>query len=1710
MYETIKKHNSDFSITYNLADFIKNQYYRDGYYESTQYTGKVDINSLNKSQMFWVLMREAFEDVGQEVNEKIQNFVEDNMDIFLCRIEALKSMAQQIGMEKINIPRIDQYPLSIYKLTQIFSIPPAKLIGQDLLNNPTINALISTTYKLRSSTSYSSRLYNEYIELNAGDIIQATNIPYSSKIAIYNNTQLMNYTTLNPNDTSCSNMYYYYPLDTYSFFDIVGNTTGRYVQITNQDADVLYYGGNITNCRLEACKGDIIKVDFYNSGSFCYNNKLDEYNILSTKVGSGFSYRIFEPATYTICSRATYVGNINVYDAGVYSNVYLNDWVSNDLNNKKTLMAGYLCANTCSVSYYQDYDYTNFYYFCSQNSRYTCKLVVNLTNPLFTDPAKYINTTITTYGYSVILKRNSPTSVQVLGYALSAGNSYCSFTYDNSITKLNSVEVHYSLYNPCNSFVYKNFEKYNYFCDLSWTENEYQTDIITKQNIGGQFFDRDKYYTYVEDAFKDCFYDNLYQCGLLNDIINNIYVNETINKDYAYTYEIDDGVLTEMKQQMGIPLTFNVKYETDQIEYGNKKLIEYNEAQQTIIKFEKDRREQLLKFGDDLINFKTEQTKKHNEFIIKDYIRFLERNTNLTYDTYCSYTVDYETVISCSTIYSSIFNFISPYGSSYRLFENFDQNFHYICRTTSVKGYPEYTIKAFNTNAICGYSAMPYIINDVSRKMRNICIDISNQRYDIRNVLMKYIRRGTSELIKTDISDYIQKTYYNQDTLWGYKNYVPKYNPNDIRMYDKYSKNLNIDSNYFGQINLIEYNDLTDYYNIYTGSDCTIDGNIPYWQENVSSYCAGDIMEYYSKYGYENYTYDQLFCFNVKMYNLGAIQYCSGDISNTIIYNDSMYGYIECGNINTMLKKYIGDKDVSTDYVMNVKNNMYPSLALTPYMWGLVPITSHSLYLKNVIYIANRDAQTYMSLNFCNMYDRNGNILNVWDRENSIFNPLKSNYEYSSNLDVNGIKGENIDNDTPFILWALDEYLYIMKNIASSSSRNIYIDNFISIWYEKQPLTNYSSYKTYVVNQLIGSSEKISINKYGLKTSLSTSQRVLLKKILLDYDTVKRILDVQNNKIAQFGNDKYKNKYYLYRQDDSLSSLGKMFIKIENYPLALPLYQPNYDTANTSLIVMSNFNDTFKNMLNSELYNEKLYICYDFKIISMNGDDYIWFFSTNNTIPVVYFVKIDLDENNRQFGYVFKKLVSGEYVLEDFGTDESIVDLINYNNTFSLVTFDKNYYNTYGKNINKIKFNFYNYKNESINVLSYYYDVDYPLYNISDNIKLSFYKDKLSMVFRSKIPELNCNVYTGTYENSNFISKMNYSPTSYESGLTTIDIDLNQYLLPIGSTNYKKNNYIAYNDLTYHTILGFQDYDLSRAEQQMQYNKSTTIVPLCRNCQKYNLINNNFKYEFLGTSSPKTRSHFELNHPCRNLEIYIWNDVNEYLTMNVVEKCTNPLQASYIKLPQWNNYWDCSYGKYLYTFKYLNPKHLGTQEEYKTSLIRVRSTEADITDFIYEGIYPHKMSIEYSNINNCSFLNKDIVINGYIESLSNSNITVKSMTLNNCGIMNINVCSINRNSPKFKTIQSTQINSENLLNINNNEIIGEGVYYISDNVITSVIPKYQGVCGNVCSWDSKILFIKGALFDACAAFVDNDKKYEFELDAGISIYSNDVIIDGNL
>lgn len=154
--DNFDRNKTGFSFTDKLNEYTRNEEWKSGLdivKEGKMPTfpdGKIDFNGSENFSTLWYTLSSAFEEVGNDTYTHISHLLQSVKDIDVCTIHALKSLAQELNVDDIQIFDLP-YPLEIENLVNILSISRNKLLtsgavlADDVISDIYDNIGISTS-----------------------------------------------------------------------------------------------------------------------------------------------------------------------------------------------------------------------------------------------------------------------------------------------------------------------------------------------------------------------------------------------------------------------------------------------------------------------------------------------------------------------------------------------------------------------------------------------------------------------------------------------------------------------------------------------------------------------------------------------------------------------------------------------------------------------------------------------------------------------------------------------------------------------------------------------------------------------------------------------------------------------------------------------------------------------------------------------------------------------------------------------------------------------------------------------------------------------------------------------------------------------------------------------------------------------------------------------------------------------------------------------------------------------------------------------------------------------------------------------------------------------------------------------------------------------------------------------------------------------------
>ena len=202
----------------------------------------------------------------------------------------------------------------------------------------------------------------------------------------------------------------------------------------------------------------------------------------------------------------------------------------------------------------------------------------------------------------------------------------------------------------------------------------------------------------------------------------------------------------------------------------------------------------------------------------------------------------------------------------------------------------------------------------------------------------------------------------------------------------------------------------------------------------------------------------------------------------------------------------------------NLKNTHHPSYAPFPYLLNLIESSIFNSLQNFIAIVTDSDSETLANIK--ERFSGNANI-NTWKRNNRDFSDYITEYEKLPKLDNTYYENANIGIDGPWNPNALKAFLDDQAGFIASLNAG---DNE---YYTHLGLSLAQSQE--IAEQLA----QVSGNQYN--------------------DELDTIRDLENAKIYRFATDMFDNQYCLFKKADIETSPGKIWMRLKDHPLSLPL-----------------------------------------------------------------------------------------------------------------------------------------------------------------------------------------------------------------------------------------------------------------------------------------------------------------------------------------------------------------------------------------------------------------------------------------------------------------------------------------------------------------------------------------------------------------------------
>lgn len=835
------------------------------------------------------------------------------------------------------------------------------------------------------------------------------------------------------------------------------------------------------------------------------------------------------------------------------------------------------------------------------------------------------------------------------------------------------------------------------------------------------------YYNFLKDILSLKYSETETTESSSNYVINNL-IDQILNSE-----TINQSEFLLYKIQHNIDKLFDEKKIVDQIENGNDKLSNYNGCELELLKKELNRRTTPLS-----IKKPTTKYYYYKEKTILEYINFIKNNF-----------LDNE--------------WLKNYKSKY------DLNHNYILLDSS-------DITQILTKTENGeYELNETLIKYVAEILTKITKDIRKIREKIKIEVQKNYMKGTYNLLKFVINEYLIELSNSKI-----------FDTDSVSILNNIKNQLKIQQ--LENINIIEYFDTIEYFNIDTGSLSNVT-NERYWEEDTIENIESDYA--FTKEDINNFYQNTLECkdkitntesFLNTLYEFGASKKTAN--GETISYQTKDQHKSEY----ELFMSYSG-KDFAYYPYFNYKNSIHPSFQIHPYLNKFVAYMGYEHSIQNAF---NNDInQKLEDENIANIIGKYGEIINVALNNEFDFSGYKTRYEMSPHT-INGKKCNIVDYEGSFYPQAVIDFL-TNKDEFIKSIKDREISKIKETFYEKY----------YAHLNLTDEELKYTVNQLSY-------YYVDIERICRENQSTQDKYDIFNYTL-----DNYQNIYILFKKynqenpstSEKQNTLGELWIRKKNHPIAFPAFYGQYPqihekTINGNIILLAEKSISGEHDLIND--SNRMSYFYDFEM-----DD------TKKTMLLIsYPINNDIDHNCdeiKEHEDYYKKFEFGEVIIcnikqsYDNNQDINIIEMLSdkvqhktFLNTHQLKPADKIEWDENNNKNVKCLVGFYNTINQ-INVLfvekklkknndkitediSFTNTLTFSIYEYNYEHKLKEYENvtlDLSEIFKNK------------YKLHNTDLKFTYCDGVYSFGFLTVQKNTNfnyKTYLGLVENNYQASN----------------------------------------------------------------------------------------------------------------------------------------------------------------------------------------------------------------------------------------------------------------------------------------------------------------------------------
>ena len=657
------------------------------------------------------------------------------------------------------------------------------------------------------------------------------------------------------------------------------------------------------------------------------------------------------------------------------------------------------------------------------------------------------------------------------------------------------------------------------------------------------------------DTISDEQYENYIKTiyyNFLSGIVNLKYADKENSIDYqnCIWYGLKDELIDksstvkiskfiEFKTQNNITNLFNEEKIVDNIDIGEDNINNYVGVEKELLLKEIEYRAQPISLNRPQTKYNYYREKK-----VKEYFEFIEWKCNS----------------------KDLFDNIQSVGY------DIDNNFLELKTLNNEQENNEKLIIT-NPNSSIGYEINNKMINDVVDNLATMTLLIQTIRSKIKIEVQKNYMKGTYNLLKYIINEYLISLSNSKIFKESEKEVIKeiKNRLRDIKGED---------------INIIDYYDTTEYYNIDTNTINDKNLNEKYWEYDSLDYITNSAFEKSQINEFYNNTLncknkvDKIENFLSTLYNYGASK--THIENDKIVYQNSSQQQAEYH----ILMSY-GGQDFTYYPYYNHKNTTHPSFQIHPYLNNFITDFGYRYPVENTFY--NDAIYNLEDMLISNLIGNYGQVIDVAMNNQYDFSGYKTKYEQSPHTEK-GYISKIVDYEGAFYPAAVVDLINDRQNFINSIKNKEITDNKSS-YYEK----------------------------YYAHLGLTDEECIIIANKLDTYITmINDIVSYKNNKsdvydIYKYATDINDNTYILYKKYDSenptfkekQNTTGQLWVRIKNHPIAFPAFYGNspaidvdkkYLNGNITLLSKYDIENTHEYEHNTMIDKNQMQYFYDFEI----------------------------------------------------------------------------------------------------------------------------------------------------------------------------------------------------------------------------------------------------------------------------------------------------------------------------------------------------------------------------------------------------------------------------------------------------------------------------------------------------------------------------------